>query len=317
MQSRPEIGVVGTFIRDRIITLEGRSVDSIGGLYHSVAYLCFLAGNDFRIVPLARVGQDFWPELQSAFSELPGLDAQHLIVAPQENTRVKLIYKSATERDEVTTEPMPPLGICEVKGLAAVKGILVNMISGEDLQLSALQWLARETAASLYFDLHTLALGRDAAGRRFYRMPPDWQDWIACGDFLQLNRDEARLLAGLPAGSGVEAFHDFLESLLRLGPQGVLLTLGREGVVAAFRDRSQVTKIRKLAPKSVSGRPVDVIGCGDAFGAAFLAHYLRRGDFFEAAQFATTIATLNTTFLGSLTREQFEENIKHYANFTT
>jgi len=95
------------------------------------------------------------------------------------------------------------------------------------------------------------------------------------------------------------------------------VTLGSDGVLAARRGHQGRSRIRILAPQVQPQPVVDVIGCGDAFGAAFLVHYLRHRDFFAAAQFATTIATLNTTFLGSLTREKFEENIKHYADFTT
>ena len=57
-------------------------------------------------------------------------------------------------------------------------------------------------------------------------------------------------------------------------------------------------------PAASVGTPVDIIGCGDAFGAGFLTHFLEHGDHVAAARFANVVAALNTTFIGSLTPEK-------------
>jgi sugar/nucleoside kinase (ribokinase family) len=55
---------------------------------------------------------------------------------------------------------------------------------------------------------------------------------------------------------------------------------------------------------------VDIIGCGDAFGAAFLTHFMRMQNFSTATHFANKVAGLNCTFMGSLTPEIFQKEIK-------
>ncbi|RMD93604.1 MAG: carbohydrate kinase family protein [Calditrichaeota bacterium] len=271
----------------------------------------------FTITPVALVGEDFWHELKRVLAPLPGLNLEHISIFPGRNTQVTLQYKTATRREETTTEPMPPLRIEHLQGLAKADGALVNMITGEDVEREAFIWLAEQTSARVYFDVHTLALGRDREGRRYYRVPHRWQDWISRCDIVQLNREEAAVLAQQPQDCEQDALQDFLSSLLALGPSGVLLTLGREGVLAACKDAAENVTLRQLRPRMLPERPVDVIGCGDTFGAAFFAHFLTRQDFFAAAQYATTIATLKTQFTGSLTREQFEKHISNYADFTT
>jgi sugar/nucleoside kinase (ribokinase family) len=55
---------------------------------------------------------------------------------------------------------------------------------------------------------------------------------------------------------------------------------------------------------------VDIIGCGDAFGAAFVAHFLRTKNFSAATRFANKVAGLNCTFMGSLTPEIYRQFVK-------
>lgn len=307
------IGLVGTFIQDEIIPLHDRPVASIGGLYHSLAYAAFLSGGAFRIRPVARVGENFYPVLRKAIAKLPDIDETSLIVARSANTKVTLKYISKTAREETTTSPMQPLVQREVASLAQARGILINMITGEDIALDALQWLASETGALLHLDFHTLALGRDDTGRRYYRKPPNWRKWVACADILQLNREEAAVLCGAPEKEHPAAYAEIVKTLLAEGPHGVLLTLGEQGVLAGFHDRQHAIQVQHCTPPIDQDEVVDIIGCGDAFGAAFFVRYLKDNDFFAAARFAVRIAAANTTFMGSLTPELFTKKIAPYA----
>ncbi|RMD94416.1 MAG: hypothetical protein D6814_14585, partial [Calditrichaeota bacterium] len=93
--------------------------------------------------------------------------------------------------------------------------------------------------------------------------------------------------------------------------------LGQHGVLSGIRRANGRVEVRKLSPQIPARAVKDIIGCGDAFGAAFVVHYLTHGDFFGASRFATQIATLNTNFIGSLTRDKFEKEIQPYANTAT
>lgn len=305
------LGLLGTFIRDRILPLKGPPVECVGGLYHSLAYAAFLAGDRMRIVPVARVGSDFWPQIEKTIAQLPCVDSAQLLIAERENTAVTLCYLRPTEREEITTEPMPPLQPEEVSGLECAGAILINMITGEDVALDTVRWLAEKTRALLYFDFHTLALGIDAKGRRYYRQPLNWQAWFDHVHIAQMNEGEAHCLSG---ARGIPQLSAFMRELLqRPALQGVLITLGEQGVLAGWQHQDGTVQIRHLAPAIARSEVIDVIGCGDAFGAAFVTAFLDHGDFWRAATFANLIAGRNATFLGSVTREHFEEKVRSYA----
>ena len=315
--NKKKLGVIGTFIRDRIFPLKGDEVQSIGGLYHTLAYASLLGGQDFEVLPVARVGRDFYPKILEKLQPLPGVDLSLLQVDEAKNTQVKLIYKTPTSRDEITTAPMRPIAVHEVQGLRDADAVIINMITGEDIELAALKWLAKNTRAFLHFDFHTLALGMDDQGKRYYRKPVNWQEWIAQVHVLQMNELEAALLGDIADEQDIEAFRDFMRRLLQNGLTGVHVTLGDKGVLSGRKDPGGRVTIKHIVPEIEGLKVKDIIGCGDAFGAAFIVHYLKSRDFFQAAKFATHVAAMNTTFMGSLTIEKFEQKIKPYANLTS
>ena len=312
------IGVIGTFIRDTIITLDGKQTESIGGLYHSLAYLALLADTDTALQPLCHIGEDFYDTIQKTLTQFNRkIFFSSLYRLPRANTQVKLIYLSPETRDEVTSTTMPPITAGEIETLAGCDAVLVNLISGDDIALDAIKNLRKLTPSPLiYLDLHSRALGIDANGRRYYRPIPDWQEWVAACDWLQLNEREAATLGGLPTNESVPA-----EELIRLGRQlvaerlhGCHITLGSAGSLLFYRQNEMIGF--EQVPAASVGTPVDIIGCGDAFGAAFLTQFLKTKNFSAATHFANHVAGLNSTFMGSVTPEIFARLIKPQLNLT-
>ena len=99
--------------------------------------------------------------------------------------------------------------------------------------------------------------------------------------------DDARHLTGLSAPDAIVDFY------LGLGARIVALTLGREGALVATAARRE-----RIAALPVAA--VDATGAGDAFDGAFLAEFLRGGDPFAAARFATVAAALSTRGYGAV-----------------
>ena len=304
-----EIGVVGTFIRDTIITLDGRKIESIGGLYHTSAYLASLSVPGTVIRPLCQLGRDFYDAVQRALQAF-GAEVRFDAVYPhaQNNTAVTLIYRSAETRDEITTPPMPPITAAHMRGLSGCDAVLVNLITGDDLELEALQDFARQSPSTLiYLDFHSLALGIDEQGRRFYRRPPSWQNWLSAVGILQLNEREAATLAGWKTNPREADFIEFGTQVVGEYVQACHLTFGSRGSILFYRSANG---IRHEYVSPLTGMPtVDIIGCGDAFGAAFLIRFLVTGDYVQAARFANRLAGLNCTFMGSLTPEKFQKYV--------
>ena len=166
-----EIGVVGTFIRDTIITLDNRKVESIGGIYHALAYLASLAASGTVIRPVCHVGEGFHEDVRRAvraFNADVRFEAAQQVA--QDNTAVRLIYRSTENRDEITTAPMPPVTRKQMSALSGLDAVLVNLITGQDIELQALLDFKQQSPATMvYLDFHSLALGIDTQGRRFYR----------------------------------------------------------------------------------------------------------------------------------------------------
>lgn len=308
MQKR--IGVIGTFIRDTIVTLDGHRVESIGGLYHSMAYLACLVEADTFVQPLCHVGDDFYETVRNALKRLSAnilFDSMYRV--PQPNTRVTLTYRSRETRDEVTSAPMPPITAAEIAAVAECDAVLVNLISGDDVTLEALTGLRKSRHSPLiYLDLHSLALGIDPTGKRYYRAIPNWRDWLAACHILQVNEREAATLAGCQEQCTREELLSFGKDHARELVTACHITLGSNGSLLFYRHEGDA-RYEHCRPYEVP-QVVDIIGCGDAFGAAFLAHFLRAKDFSAATHFANKVAGLNCTFMGSLTPEIFLKMVK-------
>jgi sugar/nucleoside kinase (ribokinase family) len=308
MQKR--IGVIGTFIRDTIVTLDGRKVESIGGLYHTMAYLACLAEADAIVQPLCHVGDDFYETVRDALKRLSAnilFDSMRRVSQP--NTQVTLTYRSREMRDEVTSATMPPITAAEIATAAECDAVLINLISGDDVTLEALTGLRKSRPSPLiYLDLHSLALGIDATGKRYYRAIPDWREWLAACHILQVNEWEAATLAGCQEQFTREELLSFGKELAAELVTACHITLGSNGSLLFYRHEGDV-RYEHCQPCEVP-QVADVIGCGDAFGAAFLAHFLRKQDFSAATHFANKVAGLNCTFMGSLTPEIFQKVVK-------
>ncbi|MCI0697452.1 carbohydrate kinase family protein [candidate division KSB1 bacterium] len=308
MQKR--IGVIGTFIRDTIVTLDGRKVESIGGLYHTMAYLSSLVEADTFVQPLCHVGNDFYETIHDALKRLSAnvlFDGMYRVSQP--NTQVTLTYRSREMRDEVTSAPMPPITTSEIAAVAECDAVLVNLISGNDVALEALTALRKSRPSPLiYLDLHSLALGIDATGRRYYRTTPNWREWLAACHILQVNEREAATLAGCQEQFTRGDLLNFGKYIAAELVSACHITLGSNGSLLFYRHEGDM-RYEHCPPYEVP-QVIDIIGCGDAFGAAFLAHFLRMQDFSAATHFANKVAGLNCTFMGSLTPAIFQETVK-------
>lgn len=304
------VGIVGTFVCDTIVFLSGDSVESIGGLYHTSAYLAHLLGQNLRVRPLCHVGEDFYDEVCEALRRFPNCELHHVRRLPRANTQVRLVYRSLDTRDEITSAPMPPVTADEVAVLGDCDAVLVNMITGVDIELSALRALRRRSRALLYLDLHSLALGIDTGGKRYYRPVPQWRDWLAAVDIVQMNEGEAATLAELGDDFTLARLKAFGERIVEDGLRVCNITLAAQGSLLVHRDGNSV-RMRHCPAQPVAS-VVDIIGCGDAFGAAFVAKYLAGRDVEAAAHFANRVAGLNCTFTGSLTSQHYHQHIEPY-----
>jgi 2-dehydro-3-deoxygluconokinase len=111
--------------------------------------------------------------------------------------------------------------------------------------------------------------------------------------------DDAAALTGLDRADEMADFY------LSLGARIVALTMGRDGTLVATAEKRQ-----QIAPYPVDA--VDATAAGDTFDGAFLAHYLRSKDPFEAARFANAAAALSTQGFGAVAPMPTRAQVDHF-----
>jgi len=290
-----KIAVIGTINRDTIHLYEGGVIEGFGGIFYNLYALSYLFGPSARIHPVCNVGYDVYDEVSARLRQRKNLRLDAVRKVKKKNNHVTLFYPREGEKSEVLKGRVPPLSFERMKDILDSDFILVNFISGVDLSLSTLKKMFSSRKGRLLIDLHSLTLGIDKKGRRFFRRPPNWEQYVKSCDYLQLNRKELEVITGsenLKIGESYQRMRD----LNRLGPEGVIVTLGRRGALASLREGNK-TKTKRFY-SSKSSEEVDTTGCGDVFSAGFIHSYLMSGDFFEAVEFANKVAGFKVGFSG-------------------
>ena len=292
------ITVIGTFVHDTIITLDHQKIESIGGAYHTTAYLASLVAENTRINPVCYINKYYSKRIindLSWFGKHISFDSLHLIDQP--NTCVTLTYSSIEERNEVTTAPMPAVQMADLAKLNDTTLLLVNLITGNEINPECLKQLKDEKGVPLiYLDLHSLAQGIDEQGRRYYRPIPNWQKWIGAVDILQLNEHEAATVAAMEKKPTLKDFISLGKQLVNEYVKACHITLGSQGSLLFYRDGGTIYDKHIKTPHRF--QIVDTIGSGDAFGAAFIAHFIGSHDYLSATCFANKHSRAQLYILG-------------------
>jgi hypothetical protein len=290
-----KIAVAGTITRDTIHLHGGKVIEGYGGILYNLIALSRLFGSEATIHPVCNLGHDIGDHVMLELGRYRSLRLDQIWKVGTRNNHVSLFYDKRGEKSEILKNRVPLLSFERMRKVLDSDFILVNFISGFDLTLSTLKRIFSGRKGKLLIDLHSLTLGIERSGRRFLRRPPRWREYVRSCDYLQLNRRELEVVTG--GGSlRIDEFSPRLHDLNRLGPEGVVVTLGRRGALASFREGSKIRK-RRFQPYRPS-EEIDTTGCGDVFSAAFIHGYLKGREFFEAVEFANRAAGFKAGFSG-------------------
>ncbi|MEO7999020.1 MAG: PfkB family carbohydrate kinase [Gemmatimonadaceae bacterium] len=318
---KKRLGVIGTFVWDVIHGRDGRSVpvEEWGGITYTLAGLDAALSNEWEIVPIMKVGDDLAEKARIFCKSLRRMapDAE-LIGVPHPNQRVTLRYTDAERRTEVLTGGVPAWTWTALKPVlddAKLDALLVNFLSGWELDLPTMQMLRGHLDIPIYCDLHMLMWAVQSDGRRTLRVLPDVAQWCACFDVLQMNEDEMAMLAPDPLALAATA--------MAAGTSCLCITLGSQGVVYVaapgferLSDRPERNRISTgsrggaggfgavrtaLVPATIAqvDGDGDPTGCGDVWGATHFSRLLAGDMLSEAILAANKAAARNVEHRGA------------------
>jgi len=285
------LGVIGSINLDTITRSTGVEADLLGGVLYTACAAAHLGGDGIEVQLAARLSADASGRVLDLLSEVPGVLTGSLQQTDEPAFRSAIHYADDGRKTETLTGDLPPLSLDELReALADVDGLLVNFITGFEVELESLQQIRTQLNGPVLMDVHSLTLGRRPSGERYWRRPGNWQDWVAQTDVVQMNEEEAGLLGDL-ARPGVEELYDFGRRLLLLGPRAAAITRGARGALGIWREESgTVNTVRVQAQQP--DLAVDATGCGDVFLAGLGIATLAGSSFDAAMQLATTAASL-------------------------
>ena len=294
------IAVLGTVVYDEIVTHLGERKESFGGITYNIAALASLIDEQTQLVPIAQVGYDRYDDVLQHYAQYAGVVTDGLRRMPdRRNPHVQLVFQSITERTEQMQYVPPPLDPEQIALAASCDAVIVNFITGMELDLDAFRGLTG--GGHLHVDIHNKITRWTPEGAREFVGMPDWKEWFAAADTVQMNEFEVEHLLRRQV-RGDEAYLQAAAEIVGAGPKAAMVTLGPDGSALAY-DRAGVTYGCRW-PAADLGQVIDTTGCGDSFSAGFLWFYLKRRDMVWANAAANVVGDVNciTPGIGNLDR---------------
>jgi len=274
---------------------EERIVETLGGIYYSVAALSVSLSPNDTIFPVFGVSEAEYEPLIDRLKRLGNVDPKGIFKTSEKINEVHFYAHPSGDRTECSKHIASPIPYQKIRPFLDVDGVLINMASGFDILLETLDNIrmsVRDDGIPIHFDFHSLTLGVDEEESRFRRPLSDWRRWCFMLHSIQLSEAEA-------AGLTIERYDEatLINQLMPLMVNALIITRGETGATLIRQEH------KRLFRHDIPGLPpsptlVDPVGCGDVFGAVFFAEYLKSKDLIKAAEAGNKVASFKSSFRG-------------------
>lgn len=275
--------IVGSSVEDFI-----HSSDTIlnqpGGLFYTASAVDALMGDEDKCFLLTNMSDSqkhhFFP-LYNNFE----LD---LVNQVEKLPVIHLFIKEHGERDEKYENLTESIVFDETKiSDKNFDGILVNLITGYDLDCEALKRLKSSTNAPVFLDIHSLTRPMKSDGTREFKIIENIEEWLSSVDILQANETE------IMCCGTAETEELIVENILNLGVKIVLVTKGNLGARMYYTIEGETNSI---FAKAHPVKTINKVGCGDLFGAAFFMSHLANNDPIKSLYYANAAGAAVSTY---------------------
>lgn len=296
-----KITVIGTINKDLILPFQGTPIESFGGIFYNISILSYLMETTDEIIPVSFIGEDIQTPIKAVLNKMPNVSTEGLIPIKQTNHKVILEYVAPDKRKEKALFNFPSLTWKHIKPFMDSDAIIVNMITGWDIERKVFEKISKQARNKLYLDIHFLVMDIDKLGRRSPQKPDKIEKWVRGAKYIQMNDKEYEIIAG------EEDKTEFFKRNFK--PDQVLITtMGNLGADVIHYDFGKITlkKFSAYKPTSI----IDTTGCGDAFGAGFILNYIKTEKLEDSIKFANLVAAANASLKGTNEVHQLKETME-------
>lgn len=287
------VTVVGSFVVDLMarsehIPVQGETVKGSffkmgpGGKGSNQAVAAHRSGGS--VVLVTKVGKDLFGKLATDFYTGEKMDTRYIFEDPELTTGIALIMVDEnTSQNSITVVP----GACgaikqaEMAQVASVldgtKVLITQLETNLDILPDAVERVHKNGGISILNPAPAQKLDRE---------------FIALFDIVTPNETEATTLTGIPVVDRASA-QKAAEAFQRMGVHDVIITLGSQGAFLLQHDG-----ISRIFP-TMDVKVVDTTGAGDAFNGGFATALAEGLSLQEAMLFATAVASLSVTKMGT------------------